>query len=206
MITIKPFASGSDGNLYLLKQDNDYYLIECGVKEKEIRQFLFKNNLFISDIKGCFITHHHQDHSLSCKYVNEYMPIYACNQVISKFSLDGIRLSHNNKINVGNMVVMPFRVEHGDADNLAFIFKYNDSIVLFATDLMEFTSNLSKIKFNNIYIECNYMDELLTEAINNDEDENMKYIYIRQCNTHMSLKNLKEHLKYIFDLVNSNTS
>lgn len=125
------------------------------------------------------------------------MPIYACNQVLSKFSLEGIRLSHNEKKKVGEMSVIPFRVEHGDTDNLGFIFKDNDSIVLFATDLMRFTSNLYNIKFTNIFIECNYIDELLQDALDSNEDEFMKSKYVRQCNTHFSLKNLEEHLRFM---------
>lgn len=60
MINIIPFASGSGGNLYLLKQNDNNYLIECGVKEKEIRGYLFGcGNLMISDIQACFISHAH---------------------------------------------------------------------------------------------------------------------------------------------------
>lgn len=200
MIKIIPFASGSSGNLYLLKQDNNNYLIECGVRSDTIRAKLRTQGLLISNIKGCFISHYHSDHSLSCEYVNEYMPIYACNQVLSKFSLEGVRLYHNEKLKLLEMTVLPFRVEHGNADNLGFIFKDKDSTVLFITDCMEFTSNLSKIKFTNIFIECNYIDSLLDEALRSD-DEELKSKYVRQCNTHFSLKNLIEHLKH-FDLSN----
>ncbi len=59
MIKIIPYASGSDGNLYLLLNGENKYLIECGVDKRKIRSFLMGNGLMISDLKGCFISHAH---------------------------------------------------------------------------------------------------------------------------------------------------
>lgn len=197
MIEIIPIASSSKGNMYILKQDNYNYLIECGLEKKVILKSLYINNLLMSGLGGCFITHIHLDHSLSCKYINEYMPIYACNEVMEKFNLKGTKLAHNTPFELNGMKVLPFSVEHGKTENLAFMFKDNESIVLFATDCMKFTSDLSSIKFTNIFIECNYNDNLIDKKLelNSENNENDDIKYIRQINTHMSLENLKVHLR-----------
>lgn len=58
---LKVLASGSDGNCYILEDNNGEKLIlDLGIGEKE---FKIGNNFLLTNIKGALVTHSHQDHS-----------------------------------------------------------------------------------------------------------------------------------------------
>lgn len=59
MIKVKSYASGSKGNLYLLKNKNTNIILECGVGMEVIRAMLNKNNLQFKDINACVSSHCH---------------------------------------------------------------------------------------------------------------------------------------------------
>lgn len=81
--------------------------------------------------------------------------------------------------------MMSFNVMHGDAECFGFIFNDKEETILFITDFMCLNKNLSNFKFNKIFIECNYVEDIIENKISNENDK-----YKRQINTHMSLENL----------------
>lgn len=66
MITIKTLATGSKGNCYVVDDGYTVLLLECGISFKEIQRALDFNT---RDIKGCLVTHSHQDHCKGLKDV-----------------------------------------------------------------------------------------------------------------------------------------
>jgi len=58
MIEIKPIASSSAGNSYLISDGKTSLLLEAGVRVSRLRK-----SVQLSGISGCLVSHGHQDHS-----------------------------------------------------------------------------------------------------------------------------------------------
>lgn len=200
MIKIKSYGSGSKGNLYLVSNANTNIILECGLDFNEIKKMLNRNNLQFNNINACFTSHVHQDHSQSISYLQDYnIPCYATNDTRIKYNLDYnnfIPLNDNKLYKINDIQIISLKVNHGSADCYGFIFKDKDNMILFITDFMECKKNLKPFKFNEIFIECNYIEELWNINRNNEENDYEKdNKYKRQINTHQSLNNLIIHLK-----------
>lgn len=195
MIKITSFASSSEGNLYLLVSGKTKILLEAGVEKKKIRDYLLKENLMISELDGCIISHNHGDHSLSVEYVSDYIDTYVTMELFEKFE-NLHKICPKKPFKIGNVKILPIPIEHGEKENNAFVFMDKDSCVFFATDFSLMSQNVSNFKFDRIYIECNY-DDIHIEHILEDsaykDERRMKYI--RQVSTHMSKENCKKHLR-----------
>lgn len=198
---IETIFTGSSGNLYILTTSKgNKYLIECGRFKGEIIKRLYNHKLTINNFKGCFITHGHSDHCESAFWVNKYMPIYTNYSLMEKYKYKGEYLKALEKKIIDDLTIIPFNVEHGNIENYGYIFKDEKDTVLFATDFSTFDTNLSKIKFTKIFIECNWTKERMEEALN-DEDNFRRVKYERQFNTHCSLQTLIDILNTL-DLIN----
>lgn len=56
MLNLKTISTGSKGNAYVLKNNNDILLLDLGVTVKEIKKAIdFK----ILDVAGCIVSHEH---------------------------------------------------------------------------------------------------------------------------------------------------
>lgn len=192
MLKITPYASSSKGNLYLLENDKTKILLECGVNEKEIRKYLRGNGLIITDLNACITTHAHADHSLSIDYVSDYIAVYSTREnKLKHFQTNEIEPKSIFKI--GTIKILAIPVEHGKTENFAFVFMDKESCLFFGTDFSLMEQNVSNFKFDKIYIEANYDDDMIQEALDSSEANMIKHI--RQVSTHMSKENCKEHLR-----------
>ena len=190
MLKIEPIKTGSDGNLYIINSNKVYYLLECGIDKKTILKTLYLKGLLISKFRGCFVSHKHNDHIQGKTLVNQFMPIYSNRQTMEEENLEGRILSPlKNYEFEGDLSVMPFIVEHGNAENYGYMFKNGDDKIFFATDFYKFDVNLKNIPFTEIFIECNWTKDLIEEALKTDSEFNAKYE--RQYNTHCGLDILK---------------
>lgn len=191
MINIDVFYSGSSGNMYLVSNEDTQILLECGIDKEKIVKTLWKEKRTnLSKLNGCLISHPHKDHMESIEYINQYLPIYANEGVYNKYSFKGFILAHNTNFEIGSIKIKPIEVNHGKTPNLAFIFKDKDSTIFFGTDFSYIESNLSNFKFNQIFIEINYINNILNKYIEEMNDTPHKEKFIRQINTHMSLENV----------------
>lgn len=180
---ILPIKTGSKGNLYILTTtNNNRFLIECGIKKIDIIKILGNIGLKISDFEGCFISHHHKDHTESISWVSKYMPVFVNSQVKDKFKdLVNLYIIPAYKVyKIKDLQIMPFNLEHGDAINYGYMFRDEKDTMLFATDFRECYSNIFKNVFDEIFIECNWTRNLI-EGYENEVKEN------RQINTHCNL-------------------
>lgn len=195
MINIIPFASSSAGNMYVVKNEDTKILLECGLPKDKIQKNLSELGLLITDLNACIISHIHEDHSLSIKWVSDYIETYSTNELCKKWSICR-KISPLIAFKIGNIKVLGIPLEHGKTENLGFVFMDKESCVFFATDFSLMRQNLSNFKFDKIYIECNYDDDLLKERLAVIEDSKHTK-YMRQISTHMSKKNCIEHLKHM---------
>lgn len=196
MINIEVFNSGSKGNMYLVENNDTKILLECGIaKDKLINTLWKEKKLNVARLDACLVSHFHKDHSESIEYVSQYIDVYSNEQVAQKFTNSNVKIIQNQDVlKIGSIRVKVISVYHGEALNTAFIFRDNDNTIFFGTDFSKMGANLSNIKFNTIFIEINYIQDILENLISyysKEEtlDEGKVYKLTRQLNTHLSLEN-----------------
>lgn len=211
---IKVLASGSSGNAYRISDGTTSLLLDAGIPLKAIQVGCsFK----VSQIKGCFVTHNHQDHSKAARDLMRLgVDIYTSQGTIDACRLTGHRahpLKELQEITVGTFKVLPFDVQHDAPDPLGFLFTSNET----GEKLLYFTDTYYiKYRFQgltHIMAECNYDKETLQRSID------AGYIPIelvpRLMKSHMSLDHFLDMLKandlhqvrqiYLLHLSNNNS-
>lgn len=189
-LELEPIVTGSDGNFYILNNNNKLYIIECGIDYKLIIKYLYNKGYLISQVQACFISHKHKDHSFCAKSINRLMPIYSNRQFMEENNFDGKILKPKVVYNFDDLSVMPINVEHGSAECYGYMFKTNEKKILFITDCFKFEDVL-KTQFDEIYIECNWTEELIMKELELTKDTPQYTKFERQYQTHMSLDTLK---------------
>lgn len=165
-------SSGSSGNCYSLTDDGKVLLLDAGVPLPEIKQLV---NWKVGDIKGCFVTHEHNDHSKSAnKLRNMGIPVFEPYKGgKQKFSRDGWKL-------------YAFPVPHDGVECRAtYIECPGGHIMLYMTDCSYCKYKFTNQKINTLLIECNYIDM--------EEDNESKKNHVFR--GHMSLKTCKAFIK-----------
>lgn len=189
---LKILGSSSRGNCYLLENNQERLLIECGFSYKKIQEFLGHD---IKNILGCLVTHEHGDH---CKSVKDLMKngidIYMSPGTARYLKLEHYRLHEvipGEQFKIGGFTILPFRTEHDVTQPIGFLIHHKDiGKLLFATD-----TYYLKYKFkglNHILIECNYDEDILQENVSSGIVQ--KFRKDRVLKSHFSLSNLKEFL------------
>lgn len=192
MMNLKVIGTGSKGNAYLLENEQEALLIECGVSIQEIKKAV---NFNISKISGCLVTHEHGDHA---KSINEVMAAgintYATVGTFRKsaFAVKNHRqkeIPQKGQFQVGNFKVISFPTIHDVEEPCGFLIYHKEcGVTLFLTDTV-----YSGFKFkglNNIIIEANY-----DEAIINSKLSDRKFLRDRILKSHMSLDTCMDFLK-----------
>lgn len=213
--------SGSEGNCYILHNDKEALVLECGEPLKKVTEILDG----ASKIKGCLITHEHGDHAEYIKqYVNRgikcYSTIGTATQLAEKegghiytFPIGAVK-------KLGGFVVMSFRTFHDypkprAVEPCGYLISHEETgVVLFATDTHHIVSSfkelindmrtkvssdetLSNVKvddyMSNVMIECNYKRDILENNIETCLIK--KYVGERVLQTHFSLENCIETLR-----------
>lgn len=194
-------GTGSTGNAYVLENENEALLIECGVKFSDIKKALDFN---ISKVVACVVSHSHGDH---CKSLGDVLKA-GINVYASEDTFKNSKVETNHRGNfiypkvtfrVGGFTIMPFDVKH-DVPCLGFLISHVDcGKVLFVTD-----TYYCKYKFvglNNIIIEANYSKEIIESRFG--PESGMEFLRNRILQSHFSLANCKDMLA-ANDLTNVN--
>src|SRR5207253_4638237 len=120
------FASGSDGNCYLVESEGTALLVECGRPYVRIRDFLDAVGIEPDTLAGIVLTHAHGDHSRSARYlsVTHRVPIYASRGTLGALDLEdralGRPIESGKTYPVGQMDLKPFAVPHDCREPLGF--------------------------------------------------------------------------------------
>ena len=191
---LKIINSNSAGNAYILENDQEALLIECGVRFDKIKQAL---NFNLKKVTGCIVTHEHKDH---CIAVNEVLAAG-----IEVYSSKGTHqtmgtLDHHRAIQalpgvafrVGSFRVVGFDVKHDCVEPFGYLINHAETgNVLFLTD--SYYCEYIFQDLNNIIIEANYCQKILDERMANGV--NPSFLRDRVITSHMSLKTCKETLQ-----------
>jgi len=166
LIAIKPLASSSAGNAYLIDDGTTRLLLEAGIRYRDIQHGV---GFQMSEIAGCLLTHEHGDHSKSVKDVMKAgVDVYASYGTWNALRLDGHHRAHPLKsqqpFDIGTWRVLPFEVEHDVSEPLGYLLanKSGDKLV-FLTDTYYCRYRFEGL--THVMVECNYSIELLDENI-----------------------------------------
>lgn len=188
-------GSGSSGNGYILQNDNEALIIECGMPLQDAATELCGN---MQKVVGCLVTHSHGDHA---KFIAQYarpFHIFA-----TKGTLEEKKANDNDfhyhavpmlkEFRIGNFVIKAFDTVHDTKEPCGFIIYHPDmGDMLFLTDSHHIKYKLS-FPLDYILIECNHMDSLVDKSVR--EGIIPKKIGIRAKATHMSLERCLNCLK-----------
>lgn len=177
--------SGSEANGYIIQNDSEALILECGCKLSETKKALDWN---VRKIVGCLISHEHLDHAgrLS-EYMKSGIPVHSAFQTQTALeTIIGERttaISPLKKIQIGNFTVTPFNVPHDpDIECYGYLIEHEEmGKLLFLTDLEYCKYNFSKQNVNHILCECNYDKDLVDENYENS-------LRNRVLKTHMELR------------------
>ena len=119
---LKVLGSNSQGNCYILENENEALILEAGVKFAEVNRAL---NYNISKVVGCLITHEHKDHAGRINEVlDAIIPVYASEGTINNTTIKGNRLPYictaGVLLTLGRFSIIPFGVKHDCAEPLGF--------------------------------------------------------------------------------------
>lgn len=191
---IKIIASGSSGNAYRISDGQTSLLLDAGVPYRNIQ---IGCNFRMSDIKGCFITHSHLDHSKGAKeLIKRGIDVYTSHGTIEACNLNGHRVHtvvDRTPIKAGTFTVIPFDVQHDAPEPLGFLLasEITQEKVLYFTDTYYLKYCFKGI--THILGECNYDMISLNETVK--DGRTSPELAARIIKSHMSLENFLEFLK-----------
>lgn len=187
-------GTGSSGNAYILGNEDEALLIECGVVIKSIKQSL---DFDYSNVVGCIITHEHLDHAKSAVDVAKLgIDVYCSLGTMKARSLGSLirvkRIQSKQTVQIGGFKVMAFDVRHDAVEPLGYLIEHKDcGKVLFLTDTYYCAYTFPGL--NNIIIEANYSKEIIDQKYGADSGK--EFLRNRILKSHFSLENCKEMLK-----------
>ncbi len=185
--------SGSGGNGYIIGDDKQQLILECGMPLISAEKALCFD---ISKVVGCCCSHHHIDHmGWAAEYIQRF-PIYA-----TEGSFEITRLLHHPNAHVirylqlyhiGSFTVLPFKTQHDAKEPCGFLVQLPDkSKLLFATDTYYLHYTFKGI--NHWLLECNYDEGILRKNVNDGTVHPKVAQRVRK--SHMSLSQCINTLK-----------
>lgn len=173
-------ATGSAGNCYALHHGSHILLLDAGVQAQTILRGIDHR---LQDVVGCLITHEHKDH---CRAV-ETLSARGIECYGSHGTRKAVPQLHATKlpISLGPFVCRCFPVGHDALDPCGWLILNRETgeRMVYATDCCGLYNTFPGT--NYWLIECNYMDELLTQDM-------PASVTGRLANSHMSLARLLE--------------
>lgn len=157
-------ATGSRGNCYVLHDNGACLLLDAGIEAGKIFSGLGQSS---ATIMGALITHKHKDH---CKAVEELFRrgITSYGSVKAASGLPWVRTS-SGAHRIGWFTCFPFPVKHCDPDgadcpNAGWVIDNVNTKerMVYISDFCAMQNTIPNV--NYWLIECNYMDELLTDT------------------------------------------
>lgn len=191
---LQVIGTGSKGNAYLLKGQDEILIIEAGVNIKHIKKAL---DFDFSKVVGCIVTHEHNDHASS---VGELMKlgidVFATEGTLSKCNLATDYRAHIVKPKewffLKSFDIIPFDVKHDAEEPVGFQISHPEcGQTLFITDTYYCRYRFRGL--NNIIIEANYDRSIIDQKYGRHTE--MYFLRNRILRSHFSLDNCIDLLK-----------
>lgn len=183
---LKCLGSSSAGNCYILENETECLMIECGIPIKEVKKAM---NFNMQKIVGCVVTHRHNDHIGHMEDVLKCgIPIYTNDETVEAVEVIYGGLLHGvpekRPFTLGNFKITPFYVPHDCTPCFAYQICHEEiGKLLFLADL-----EYCKYRFKNvnqIMIEANYSKDIINQ-------DNPNFDHVRR--GHMELRTTLDFL------------
>jgi phosphoribosyl 1,2-cyclic phosphodiesterase len=194
---LKIVNSNSKGNAYILENDREALLIECGVRFDLIKRALRFN---LMKVVGCIVTHSHGDHCKSVKEVtgagiNVYATEGTCQELLDNWEPMPHRLRPRHMsipFSLGGFRILPFTTIHDTKEPCGYLIRHEEcGTVLFLTDTVY--SPFVFRGLNNVIVEANYCERILAQK--QEAGSTIDFVRDRVIQSHMSLQNCKDLLQ-----------
>jgi phosphoribosyl 1,2-cyclic phosphodiesterase len=185
--------SNSLGNAYILENDQEALLIECGVRFDRIKKALGFN---LNKVVGCIVTHEHKDHCVAEADVRAAgIGLYASPGTHKAM---GSEKDHQAKMVipgkeffVGRFRVLAFDIKHDCAQPVGYLINHPQTgTTLFLTD--SYYCEYTFAGLNNVIIEANYSQTILDARVSSGSS--IKSLRDRVIESHMSLDTCRQTL------------
>lgn len=159
-------GSSSSGNCYLLYDEREILILECGVPFKNINGLPFFD---LEKVVGCVISHEHGDHAGRMNEFLDYgVDCLASSGTISSLSFTSKRLplmiEEGVTVMAGAFSIVPFKIAHDANEPLGFLIDHPDTgAILFATDTYMLYYRFPNLR--HVMIECNYDRSILDRNV-----------------------------------------
>ena len=137
-MNVVPIASSSKGNAYVVEQDGEALLVDCGVSCK-----LLKAGFDLAHLRGVLITHNHVDHVSGLRSLLNRVdvPVFAnamtAEAVVCQEHVDErafVCFENGQPFEVGPFAVLPFSIPHDAADPVGYLIR-GDQAYFHGTDI-----------------------------------------------------------------------
>jgi phosphoribosyl 1,2-cyclic phosphodiesterase len=168
-VQVWSFASGSDGNCYLVESEGTAVLVECGRPYQQVVDCLERAGIEPHTLSGVLLTHAHGDHSRSARALARTfrLPIYASRGTLGALNLGDLSLGRpiesNKPFTLGQMDIRPFAVPHDCHEPLGFRIESGTGRTCVTTDLGWVPPSVGKHfrELDLLVLEANYDPHLL---------------------------------------------
>lgn len=187
-------GSSSEGNAYILQNEDEALLIEAGMRWSDIRKALGWNT---RKVQGCLITHEHGDHAAyAADLLKDGIDIYCSQGTADAMRYKDSRRPHiigaGQHLTLGRFRILPFATKHDSAEPLGFYMNHPETgNVLFATDTYYLPATFQQL--NQVMIECNYRLDILQDNI--EQGRIPQAVAKRTLESHMSYAHCKDTLQ-----------
>ena len=194
------FGSSSSGNCFLIELDGaNPFFVECGIEWRKVLTRALNDNVDVYNAEVCLITHSHGDH---CKAHREAslngLKLYGSRETLEAIGEQGYELKANAPSKVADgLYVLPFSVKHDAPGSMGFYIKTAKESIAFVNDNKGMHANVSMLKPDYIFVECNYYDKQAKAIL----DDAKRYLQRAEISTEYSKAQnaalvLERNLKY----------
>lgn len=129
MLAIHALASGSKGNAFIVRNNDDCLLIDCGTTQTYLRTAMNSIGIKTEDIDAVLITHHHTDHIAQLSMFKA-KPIYAhCDLKVECKKIEVLEY-----FKVKNFRIMAIPMSHDAENTVGYIIEVGDEKLIYITD------------------------------------------------------------------------
>lgn len=187
---IKPLASSSGGNAYLIGGRSPL-LLDCGLPYRQLQK---ATGYQLSGLAGCLLSHEHRDHSKAAKdLMGAGVDLYASQGTAEALGLDHHRLhiiQARQQFRVGDWTVLPFELEHDAKEPVGFLLATGEEKILYATDTFYIRYRFRGL--THILLEVNFAQDILDANVESGLSSAHRRRVMR---SHMSLETAKDFFR-----------
>lgn len=165
--------SGSSGNSIYIEGSRSSLLVDAGVSCKRLEHAMHEREIDPASLQGILVTHEHSDHiaGLSVLARRYRIPVYmseltfraAENKLAFSEKMDIRFIKADERFELGEMAVKPFRTPHDAAESLGFRIDTGQAVFSVASDIGRWTESIAEAVSGSdlVFIESNYDPDML---------------------------------------------